>query len=418
MTTQRKKYGVAFDVGTTSVASALVDIESKKVLATRSLANPQRKWGADVLARVRAVTEEPHLLTELQSAIVGAMNELIAELTEEAGEGEVLEITAAGNSVMEHILVGVSPSSFSRVPYKPAFKEAKIISATEIGINAPAASLYTFPLIGGFIGGDTVSMLLSLALEEKKKTALAIDVGTNSEIVLAHDGVFYGASAAAGPAFEGGGIKHGTYAAPGAIEGVSLSEGEVELTTIGHKEPRGICGSGLTEAVSELIGTGIIESSGRIKDASEVDTNLSSRIKSTGEHGNAFVLFKGPSSEITLDQTDIRNFQTAKSAIRAGINVLLSRADITASDVTEVYIAGAFGANLDKNALERVGVLDSCWHDMIYTVGDAALDGAVIALGSDGARKEAARIAAVTKYVSLSGSPGFEREFISNMNFK
>lgn len=366
-----------------------------------------------MLSRITAAVKDPSLVQEMSGAVVGACNSLISEIVP---VGAVIKgITAAGNPVMVHLLLKVSPEPLSRVPYRPAFVEAKKVKAGELGIERTDADLYAFPLIGGFVGGDAVAVALSLRLKEEKRPALAIDIGTNSEIMLSANGSLFAASAAAGPAFEGGEIKGGMTASSGAISGVRVHDEAVSLDVIGKVTPKGICGSGLVSAVSELLKAGVIERNGRIRSRDEVSTNLSNRIRIEAD-GNAFVLYRGAKTEVALTQSDIRALQTAKSAIRAGINLLLKKAGIGAADLGTVYIAGAFGSNLDPEGLKEIGILDPLWLGSLKTVGDAALEGAVLALDDKG-KKEAESLAREFKFVSLSGSAHFEREFIANLGF-
>jgi uncharacterized 2Fe-2S/4Fe-4S cluster protein (DUF4445 family) len=404
--------GAAFDVGTTTVVCALVDLESRSVIATESVANPQARWGRDVVARMEAAISSEGSLTELSEAIRGACKGLLLSL---AGErlGQIQAASAAGNSVMEHLFLGLSPEPLSRVPYKPAFREARIVEPHGAGVGL-GCGLYLFPLIGGFVGGDAVAVALSLGMPGGDKPALAIDIGTNSEILLSSGGVLYATSAAAGPAFEGGEVMQGMTASSGAIQGVRIEDETVILDVIGNGAPRGICGSGLIEAAAALLKAGIIEKTGRIKDRDEVESNLSSRIK-PGPSGNSFTLYRGARAEVTLTQDDVRALQTAKSATRAGVAMLLMKAGLEPRDVETVYIAGAFGSHLNEEGLRTIGLLDESWKG-IRTVGDAALEGAVLALDA-GKKREAEQIARQARYVSLSGSAHFEREFILNMNF-
>ncbi len=411
-------YGVAFDVGTTTIVGALVDLSSGERINTLSMPNPQARWGRDLIARVRATVEDAGALTAQREAVCSAMDEIIRGL---APDGEIFEITAAGNSVMEHILLGVSVENFSKVPYKPVFKEARTLRAADVGIkSAPEARLFVFPLIGGFIGGDTVAVMLSLGMgeaEKRPKTVLAIDIGTNSEIILKSGDKLFAASAAAGPAFEGGEIESGMTATKGAISGVKIDGDKVALQAIGGGAARGVCGSGLISAVSAFIKAGVIEASGRILDPGEIEDNLSTKVKA-GDNGNSIILYRGPSATVEIKQADIRSLQTAKSAIRAGINILMQRASIGPGDIDAVYVAGAFGSNIAAEGLKAIGILDEILYGKTgEPLGDAALDGAQVALLSDGAKEEASKLAAATKYVSLSGTPGFQDEFIKNMDF-
>ncbi len=409
----KKGTGIALDIGTTTIAALSVDLSSGRELKTASAPNPQVRWGADLLSRVNAIASEPALLKELRTALVSACNGIIGSI---ADAGDVKEITAAGNTVMEHILLNVSPAPLGKVPYKPAFKEARRVSAARAGFDVgDGVELYTFPIIGGFVGGDAVAVALSLGMERTDKTILAIDIGTNSEIMLSAKGAMTATSAAAGPAFEASELSSGMTAAPGAIQGVEIDGDHVALDVIGGVAAKGVCGSGLVAGATALIRAGVIDPSGRIKDSAEIDNNLSMRIKSDGDE-NRFILFKGAEGEISFTQKDIRALQVAKSAIRAGVSILLKKAALPAAEVDAVYIAGAFGSKLDERGLSAIGLIDDAWIGHIEFVGDAALKGAAMAL-SDTAKSRAEELARDVKYVSLSGSKHFEGEFISNMNF-
>ena len=408
-----RKTGLAFDIGTTTIAAALVDLSSRGVLKADSRPNPQSRWGSDVVSRVEAVRSDPTLLKEMNASVInecGAMTEFL-------GAGDSSEITVAGNTVMEHIFFNVSPVSFAMAPYKPVFKDAKRVKALECGLRAaPGASLYLFPSIGSFVGGDAVAMILSLGLHRASGASLAIDIGTNSEIVLTKGGLIYATSAAAGPAFEGGGIRHGMCARAGAIDGVRIEGDSVALSVIGGVRPQGICGSGVIDAAASLLRNGLMERSGRILGKGEVRTNLSGRIREEKD-GNAFVLYRGAGLEIVLAQSDVRALQAAKAAIKAGISVLLRKAGLGASEVGKVYLAGAFGSNLKAGGLTEIGILEESWEGLLEFSGDAALNGAVKALGDEGARREAEEIALKARYVPLSGSAHFEKEFIKDLDF-
>lgn len=409
----KRGIGVAFDIGTTTVVGSSVDLSTGKVLSTLPAPNPQARWGRDVISRINAIVERPALLDEMRTTIVGACNEIIRGLRL---SGPVAEITAAGNPVMESILLGISPEPLSRVPYKPAFTEAQRVEAQKLGFETPpGVVLYAFPLIGGFVGGDAVAVILSLGVGKARCPTLAIDIGTNSEILLCANGSIYATSAAAGPAFEGGELRYGMTAQNGAIQGVKIEGDSLTLDVIGGVAPSGICGSGLIEAASELIKAGVIDSSGRIKGRDDIPNNLSSRVREEGG-GNSFLLYRGPKGEVSLAQSDIRALQTAKSSTRAGILMLLKKAGITGAEVRKVYIAGAFGSHLEKEGLKTIGLLDEGWLGSVSSVGDAALAGAVEAL-NDAKKLEAEGLARRVKYVSLSGSSHFEKEFIKNMNF-
>ena len=408
-------YGVAFDIGTTTIAAGLVDLKKRNTIAEASVPNPQTRFGNDVISRIEAVAKTPNALAEMRHAALTACNKLISGFGMDAEK--ISKIAVAGNSVMEHILLGISPEPMGRIPFKTAFKEARVLKAKEAGFNASEnASLYVFPLIGGFVGGDSVAAALFLKLDEEKGVTLAIDIGTNSEIMLSTRSGLLTTSAASGPAFEGGNISAGMTAMAGAIEDITIKGDDVTISSIGGVAPIGICGSGIVSVMAELLKSKVMDKTGRIKSKGEITTNLSCRIKE-GSSGNSFILFKGAKGEITISQDDVRAFQVAKAAIRAGMEVLFERAEITPDKVEKVFLAGAFGSHIKKDSLETVGLFDREWNKKIEVSGDAALEGAKMALVSDESEKRAEKIASEAKYVPLSGSRLFETRFIENMNF-
>lgn len=417
---EEKKLGIALDIGTTTLASALVELETGRVLDSASAANPQAEWGSDVVSRLKAVIDDPGALEKMRSVAAEALEGLIEGLGAASAAG-VATVAAAGNSVMEHIFLGISPEPMARPPFKPAWKTSRTVQAEDVGLKClGGAPVFVFPLVGGFVGGDAVAVMLSLGFgpggAKGAENVLAIDLGTNSEIILSTPEGVFAAAAAAGPAFEGGNLASGMRAQRGAIRGVRTDGESLELDVIGGVAPRGVCGSGLVDAVAALLSAGVIEPSGRIRPRDEIPSNLSSRIKE-GEGGNSVVLHRGAAGEVLLTQEDVRALQTAKAAIRAGVDFLLDRAGIGPEELDEVFLAGAFGSGIDKGSFSAIGVLDPGWLGKTSVAGNAALDGAALALLSEEAREKAETLADETRYVSLSGSARFEKEFIRNMDF-
>lgn len=412
------KINIALDIGTTTIAGAAVDPSDGGILSEYSVENPQKMWGMDLITRLNALIEDPSLLKEFSRVTADACNEIIAEVS--SGK-EAAEIAVAGNTVMEHVFLGISPAGMAKVPYRPAFKEAKRLKAGDTGLKAGLGTLlYVFPIIGGFVGGDAVAAALHLNMRLSGKTVLAIDVGTNSEVMLSFGGNIYAASAAAGPAFEGSGISSGMRAGKGAIQGVTIEGDKVILDVIGGGGaglPLGVCGSGLLSAAGALLTAGAMEKSGRLRNRSEIPGNLANRIREDNGSGNSFVLFRGPSGEISLSQSDIRSLQSAKAAIRAAVEVLMTKAGVGREGIDEVWLAGAFGESLREEGLFAIGLLDRGLKGKLMFAGDAALLGAASVAGNEDKKREAGRIAKEAKYISLSGSPAFEREFIKNMDF-
>lgn len=410
-----KNFGAAFDIGTTTIVASLIDLENCTQQKTISIPNPQSKWGKDVLSRLTAILDKPDILITLQKEVVNACNSIIKTLA----DTEDISIAAiAGNSVMEHIFLGISPLSLAKVPYRPAFKEAKMLKPTETGLALnPKGYVYTFPLIGGFVGGDTAAGILSTEIHRADNCCLLIDIGTNNETVLGSKKGLFAASTAAGPAFEGGTIKHGMIAQDGAIQGIEIIDDMVTLDVIGSKTPLGICGSGIIDSVAKLLSAGVIDKTGRIKSRDEVKGNLANRIKEQGQGGNEFILYKDAKREVTITQNDVREIQLAKGAIQAGIKLLFKKARANPAHINKVFIAGAFGSSINKDSLAGIGVIEKEWLDKVVFVGNAALNGAKLAICSKEKRKEAEWIAKNTKYISISGSLHFQDEFLKGMNF-
>ncbi|MCK4846435.1 MAG: DUF4445 domain-containing protein [Deltaproteobacteria bacterium] len=425
MVTDNTTYGVAIDLGTTTIAGSLVELRTQKSIKSTSLPNPQSEYGKDVISRIEAVGNDPEALDRLQWLVAEAISKIIKNLTndDEATLGAITHITVAGNSVMEHILHGVSPEPMGQIPYRPAFKEPRSVKAKEIGINLNAATeLYTLPMVGGFVGGDAVAATVALGIDNANLddgNILAIDIGTNTEIILSAEGRLMATAAAAGPAFEGGEIASGMTAEAGAISAITIDGDDIKLAIIGDvKKPKGICGSGLISTVSELLKAGIIDESGRIKDPSEVETNLSTRIISS-EQDNHFILYRDATSELALGQADVRALQTAKASIRAGIETLLAKAKINTSKLKKIFITGAFGSNIYTSNLFTIGLLDADWKEQVEAaeiITNAALQGAEIALTKEG-KERIEGTAKNTTYVPLSGTKGFEADFIEHTNF-
>ncbi len=318
---------------------------------------------------------------------------------------------------MEHIFMGVSPEPMGRVPYKPAFKESKFITTGDVGLNLRNSTpFYLFPMIGGFVGGDAVSVALAEDMSSLKESTLIIDIGTNSEILLSTSDGLYAAAAAAGPAFEGGQIESGMTAERGAITGISITGDKLTLDVIDDVTPKGICGSGIIDVITALLKAGVIEPSGRIRARAEIPNNLSTHVTEF-EDGNAFTLFKGPNREITVSQADVRALQVAKAAIRAGISIVLGKAGLEAKDVEKILVAGAFGSNITEEGLCGIGLFDQDWQGRSQSIGNAVLDGTTRTLCSEAERAKADEIGRVAKYVSLSGSKHFEKKFINNIDF-
>ena len=426
-TTQRC-FGVGVDVGTTTMVASLLNLCDGRELAVVSRLNPQVSFGDDVLSRIHHSASCPDCLDELRQIVVREIASMIRALCDEAGIDArfIYEAAFAGNTTMEHLLCGVDPSALGAVPFAPAYARGMLLSARdmEVPIN-PRGMCYVFPLIGGFVGGDTVAGMLATRLDAAEGPVLFVDIGTNGEIVLAHEGELLAASTAAGPAFEGARIGCGMRGARGAIEKVFL-EGDVHLGVIGDVAPVGICGSGLIDLGAEMLRVGIISPEGRLRPHEELPAGLppavAGRIRTADAGGVVFVLAEPsggvPQKSLFITQRDIRELQLGCAAIRAGISILLRKAGLRPQDLKTVLIAGGFGGFIRRDKAQRIGLLPpEVSHQRIHYVGNASLAGARWVLLSAEARKHGEELARRARHVELSLDGGFQAEFAEAMVF-
>jgi uncharacterized 2Fe-2S/4Fe-4S cluster protein (DUF4445 family) len=410
-------YGAAIDVGTNTVVCSLVDLATGRELGSASAINPQVMHGDDVISRIR-FSKSAGGLEMLRAEIVRLINGLVEEVSRKVGvdRGRIYAVSAVGNTAMQHILMGISPAALGRAPYRPAVVSPVEAAASRVGIKAhPDCRLLLPPVIGGFVGGDLVALVVSQSLHKRKRPVLAVDLGTNGEIVVAGGGVIAACSTAAGPAFEGERISAGVRAIRGAIEDVRITGGRVSVATIGRARPLGICGSGLLAAIGELVRVQVIEPSGRIRSRREVrQASLRMRIVE-GERGREFVLSRRP--RVTLRQGDVREVQLGKAAMCAGIRVLLDAVGIAHEEISEVLIAGGFGSALRASSIRAVGLVPPGVGRRLRVIGNSAIEGAKIFLVSEAAREEAREIAARAQHVELFSRPEFKEEFYTGMGF-
>ena len=424
--TSNAAYGVAFDLGTTTVVGTLFDLSTGDEKGVASRMNSQIAHGDDVISRIHKIRETPGALTQLQEAILGTINDILDALASQAGiaSRHIYEVVVAGNSTMQQILAGFDPSALGEVPFVQVFDKALCLSANRLGLRANAAAeLYLFPQIGGFVGGDTVAGMVAARLDRQEDPVLFVDIGTNGEIVLAVGDKLLAASTAAGPAFEGARIKQGMRATTGAIEKVLIND-DVRLNVIGNAKPVGLCGTALIDAVAALLSAGIIDETGRILEADEVPDTVSDALKQRlipGEHDVNFELASaaesGSDDPVYLWQRDVRELQLASGAIRAGINILLRRAGIEAKDLGSVLLAGAFGNFIRRNHARRIGLLPPLPTEHIRFIGNAASLGAKLVLLSENERRYASEVRHKVEHVDLSRDPEFQMEFGMAMMF-
>lgn len=420
-------YAAAFDVGTTTVVGVLLDLTTGQECATCSRVNPQTGFGDDVLSRILHATQNPSGLEELQQVILLEVNSMTEELARGAGAPveQIYEVAFSGNTTMLHLLTGIDLRALGQVPFTPAFQHGLSLPAVDLGLRMhPRARVYVFPVVGGFVGGDTVAGMLATDLEHADGPTVLVDIGTNGEIVVSHNGRLLATSTAAGPAFEGARISDGMRAAAGAIEHVMIAE-EVEMDVIGGGPPVGLCGSALIDIVAELLRLGLLDAQGVLLGPDQVPDDVPAAVRArvtAGDDGPAFVLAPADTTKtgapIRLTQRDVREFQLATGAIRSGVKILLSRVGLGPSDVARVLIAGAFGNYIRRDNAQRIGLLpEDVPPERLVFVGNASLAGARLAVASRQARDRAERLTRKTEHVDLSLDPDFQTEFAMAMYF-
>lgn len=426
--TESECCAVAFDIGTTTLVGVLLDLVSGQERATVSRMNPQTSQGDDVISRILVARQEGATgLRRLHAAVINEVNDMIGDLCAQAGvpPARVYEAVFAGNTTMQHLLEGVDPSALGEVPFAPATGHSLLVRASELGLAIhPRGRAYVFPVIGGFVGGDTVAGILATNLPEAAGSTVLIDIGTNGEIVVFHDGELLATSTAAGPAFEGARITHGMRATTGAIEKV-IFEDDVRVNVIGNVAAVGLCGSALVDAVAELLRAGIIVREGLMLTPDQLPDELSSAIRDRviiTADGPAFALAtadeSGTGVPVLITQKDVRELQLATAAIRAGFNILLRRLGLDISRIDRVMIAGGFGNFIRRNNAQRLGLLPaSIDRSRILFVGNTSLAGARLAAMSQRVRERAEQFARKTKHVDLSMDPAFQMEYVEGMFF-
>jgi len=417
--------GIAFDIGTTTVVGYLVDLETGKQLAVSSLLNPQTRYGDDVVSRIDHAGRVADGLETLQRGIVAGLNEIIAATASRAGvdTNDIVAVTVVGNTTMQHLFLGVSPSALALAPYVPAVTDAVCLSAEGLGLATyPDAVVWALPSIAGWVGADTVGMLLATGAHLQDEVALAIDIGTNGEMAIGSRRRMVACSTAAGPAFEGAQLSCGMRAADGAIDSVRI-DGSVEWHTIGDRAPRGVCGSGVVDLVAEMLRSGLIDATGMMQSAETLTAmgqpTLAERIGQNGRQ-RAFTLAtpeEGGGRPVVMTQRDVRELQLAKGAIRAGVEILMRELGIDAGDVQVVYLAGAFGNYINPESALTIGLIPRFPNARIVRVGNAAGSGARMALLSREALAEASRLVEQVEYLELSARHDFQDQFAEAMIF-
>ena len=418
------RFGLAIDIGTTTVVTTLLELTSGEQLASVSSLNPQSVFGGDLMSRIAFAQFNPANLRKLHTRILGLLNQHVAEVCRASGvlAKWIYKVVVVGNTCMHHILLGIDPSHVGLAPYAPVMRHALTLPARELFLKVtPEARVCLLPIVAGFVGADAVAVALSTHIYEGNTQRIAVDIGTNGEVLLGSASRLMACSAPAGPAFEGGQIRHGMRGAAGAIDRARV-EDDLDIHTIGEADALGICGSGLLDLVAGLLDAGAIDWTGLIQTESRdtLPPRLRERVVMRGEERQIIVRRAGESGaprEITLTQDDVRQVQLAKGAIASGIAMLQHVAGVPDARVGELMLAGGFGNYLSIASAVRIGLIPDLPHERIRYVGNAASLGAQLALLSEAERTRAAEIAQRIEHVSLAAHPDFEQIFVECMNF-
>ena len=411
--TENRSYGLALDIGTSTVCMSIFDMKFGKKIDEVRFTNKQKAYGQDVLSRINFTIKKKDGLHKLQDKIVRTINEAIEYFSNKYNISKINKIVVYGNTTMYHFLLGVPAYSLAHYPYQSNIA-SHISKEQNLNIINTKAEIFFIPIISSFIGGDTTSLILATNLYKSEEINLAIDLGTNGEIVLGNKDKIFATSVACGPAFEGYNISKGMFAKDGAIERVEFKD-KIMYKVIGNVKPKGICGSGIIDLIAEMLRAGIIEKSGRIKRKEELKNKLNSEyIKRIFE--DKFLVYSNQ-RKIFITQKDIRNIQLAKAAISSGVEILKKRLKIDNSEISKVHIAGAFGNYLNIENTLRIGLLPNSFSNKIEFVGNSSLKGAEIYLIRPELKNDIEKISKETKNIQLGNDKEFQKEFIKRINF-
>jgi len=425
LTSDNQIYGLAVDIGTTTIVAKLIDMTDGSVKAVKGIMNPQIQFGEDVISRINyAQTEEKR--RQLQKSVTEPLNELISDLCRQAAidRSRIFEMAVVGNTTMNHLFLNLPVSQLGQAPYHAHSLQAFDNDPATLNINInPNANIHTAANIAGFVGADILAAGMAVNIANTKENTLLIDIGTNGEIILATDSKLYAASCAAGPAFEGAGITHGSRAAKGAIEAVVINNDDIGIDVIGNCPARSICGSGLIDAVAVMLELGVINKTGRFVEKQKLKDSLPSLVYDRLIIENdlpAFIFAHNHDTDlpkVTLNQKDIRQLQLAKAAIRTGIILLQKKLAIKDNDIEKVLLAGAFGNYIDKNSALRIGLLPDVPIERVHFVGNAAASGAQLLLLNSASRQLAKDLAKKIEYIELANEQSFTTTYADAMFF-
>ncbi len=413
--TRKRSFGVAVDIGTTKLAVFIVDLIDGGIAFADGMMNPQIRFGEDVISRINYAAQGERELGDVQKTIINGINELIEKGLAETGidRRELYELVAVGNTAMHHLFVGVDTKSLGLSPYPAGLGRACDIKARDMGIAInQSGNVHVLPNIAGFVGADAIADALACRLHEKEKLTLLMDVGTNTEVMLGSRDGIWSCSTASGPAFEGAHIKNGMRAASGAVEKVRIADDEVSCKTIDDEKARGICGSGIIDALAEMLKCGALDTSGKL-----VEGHKGVRVTPAGKE---YVLVpkeetSSGKEDIVVSQDDVREIQKAKAAMFGGYMTLMRKSGHPTTDLNEIIIAGAFGNYIDPASARILGMIPEVPLDRISFTGNTAGSGARICLKSLDMRREATEVADKMKYIELAAEPVFMEEYINAM---
>ena len=423
--------GLAFDIGTTTVVGYLMDLQAGLDLALASRANPQAAYGQDVLSRSDHAHKGPAELQELQRLIAGCLQEIAEECSAKAKVplDRCYEATVAGNTIMTHLALGVDPFHITHVPFTPVWTKALSAPAAELGLRLhPAAWVYAAPCVAGYVGGDITAGLIATELEKREKPTLFVDIGTNGEVVLGDRTRIIACASPAGPAFEGARISCGSRAMLGALDKVSFDDatGDLAFHAIGGETPRGVCGTGLIDAVAAFLQRGLLAPDGLLLEPDEARAKLPPKLAARvrkGPHGSEVLLVPAEQTlegrrPLTLTQRDMRELQLAKGALRAGVDMALKLWGLTGAQLDRVLIAGGFGNFINPASALATGLFPpDVKLEQLEFVGNTAAAGAKLCLADTRQREHIQRLARQVEYVELSGRPDFQDVFMDAMLF-
>lgn len=410
-------YGIAIDIGTTSVSACLVDMVSYEIVAKASMGNAQAKYGADVINRI-VYSEKPGGLKRLRDAVIEeTINPLIAQMVQAQGimTEDIYEMCLAGNTTMTHLLLGINPDHLRREPFIPGANQPEEVKASEVGIRInPEGMVYLAPSVASYVGGDITAGVFAVPVWLQDEFTMLVDLGTNGEIVFGNKDFMMTCACSAGPAFEGGEISCGTRAIPGAIEEVNISDEDLKThyKTIAGKDPVGVCGSGIIDLICEMKRTGIIDGRGRIN--KDID---SPRIRfDEYDIGRYYLCEKemdGVAQDVYITEVDIDSFIKAKGAVFSAIQTLLTSMDMPVEILENVYVAGGIGSNIGIENAIALGMLPDIPVEKYYYIGNSSMQGSYLALTLNEGKEKIAELANNMTYVELSVDPGYMDAFIS-----